>query len=149
MNNYANIIDIGGNAFYFVYMIVRSANPEYELPLNNIIYNINQQYQKQNEFVPTDSDHVVMKISVWIMLLQLILMIFSFLKIHILWKHSERFAMLVQLLQTCITEVYSFMAFFFVWTVSFSIQYQILGMEIDEGDFGGVNIYLVYFIQTI
>ena len=46
-------------------------------------------------------------------------------------------------------EISSFMVFFLVWTVSFSIQYQILGMEIDEGDYGGVNIYLVYFVQTI
>lgn len=76
-------------------------------------------------------------------------MIFAFLKIHILWKHSEKFAMLVQLLITCMEEISSFMIFFVIWTLCFSIMYQLLGMEIDPGDYGGVNIYLVYFIQTI
>lgn len=73
-------------------------------------------------------------------------MIFSFLKCHILAKHSERFAMLVQLLITCMKEIGWFMVFFVMWTFCFSLSYQIMGMEIDEGDYTDVNIFIIYWI---
>lgn len=51
MESYSNLIDIGGNIAYFIYIIVRFLHPDYELPLNNILYNIHKEYQGKNEFV--------------------------------------------------------------------------------------------------
>lgn len=85
LSNWSNIIDIGGNVIYFIYLIIRFAHPNYQLPLNNTIFNINKDYAvhstkvenytfPNNQNLGDDKDpakiamHLEIDINIWIML---------------------------------------------------------------------------------
>lgn len=77
-------------------------------------------------------------------LLNVIVLLIAFIKLHLLARFSERFGMLVQLLLTCVFKISSFTVFFFIWIFAFSFFYQILEMEIPMDDYPELYPWVAY-----
>ena len=97
---------------------------------------------------PSEADHKSLDVRWAMVLLNVLVLLIAFIKMHLLARFSERFGMLVQLLMTCVYKITSFTVFFFIWIFAFSFFYLILDMEIPLDDYPDLYPFLAYALQT-
>lgn len=59
----------------------------------------------------------------------------------------QNFNLLVSLVTNVLVDVKNFVYFYISWLILFSLLCKIIGYEIDNGDFAGLNKYAVIFIR--
>jgi len=71
---------------------------------------------------------------------------FTFNKLLVLIRFNEKFALLMKLLKECVKDLFQFMVFMIAWIFFFMLVALILGIEIPDEKFPGVEYRIRTFI---
>ena len=80
--------------------------------------------------------------------MQAIIIMAAFLKFMTFLKVDSGFGLLVDSVSQCIIDCIPFTTFLCAWMGLFCLLYRIMGMRIDDGDYGTLNSIATYGIQT-